>query len=76
MGRIDSGNIFSDAKARWPSGYILTLAPDGGWTLISTKHKVPVHTLASGTVKLSGQKWHRAELAFHGNQITATVDKH
>lgn len=76
MGRIDSGNIFSDATARWPSGYILTLTPDGEWTLVSTKHKVPVHTLASGTVKLSGQKWHRIDLAFHKNQITATVDKH
>jgi galactosylceramidase len=76
MGHIDAANIFADAKARWPSGYILSLSPDGVWSLFSAKSRVPIHTLASGKVKLSTQQWHHVGLAFHGSEITATLDNH
>jgi len=29
MGRIDSADVFQDANARWPSGYVLRLKLDG-----------------------------------------------
>jgi hypothetical protein len=74
MGRIDSADVFQDDKARWPSGYVLRLAPGGAWELLSAEYKKAVETLASGTVVIDHNQWHRLELRFHGKQITASLD--
>lgn len=74
MGRIDSANVFQDAKARFPSGYVLRLEPNGAWTLVSAEFKKPTVSLASGSSKLDDSQWHRLELRFHGTQIVASVD--
>jgi hypothetical protein len=74
MGRIDSADVFRDGNARWPSGYVLRLKPDGGWELLCTQFKKPVVTLASGTANLDPKKWHRLALRFKGNLIVAMLD--
>ena len=74
MGRIDSSDVFRDGKARWPSGYVLRVKPDGGWELLSAQYKKPVVTLASGTAHIDRAKWHHLELRFKGKQIDATLD--
>jgi O-glycosyl hydrolase len=74
MGRIDSADVFKDYKARWPSGYVLRLKPDGAWELLSAEFKKPVVTLASGSVALDRGKWHRLELRFKGERIVAVLD--
>jgi hypothetical protein len=74
MGRIDSSDVFRDGKARWPSGYVLRLKPDGGWELLSAQYKKPVAMLASGTVHIDRERWHRLELRFKGKTIDATLD--
>lgn len=74
MGRIDSADVFRDGKARWPSGYVLRVKPDGIWELLSTQFNKPVVTLASGTAKLDPEKWHRLALRFQGNRIVALLD--
>ncbi len=75
IGRIDSADVFRDGTARWPSGYVLTIDPDGKWTLSSAAYKAATRTLASGDVKLSDGQWHHAELKFRGSQITAFLDR-
>lgn len=74
MGRIDTADVFQDGNARWPSGYILRLKPDGAWELLSASFKKPVATLAAGSVKIDKAQWHHLELRFHGQQIKATLD--
>ena len=74
MGRIDSSDVFTDDKARWPSGHVLRVHPDGAWELLSTEYKKPVVTLASGSMPLDRNPWHQLELGFHGTQITAALD--
>jgi galactosylceramidase len=74
MGRIDSADVFQDDKARWPSGYLLSLNPDGSWQLASAEFKKPVVVLGSGNAQLDISKWHHAELRFHGRRIEALVD--
>lgn len=74
MGRIDSPNVFRDEKARWPSGYVLRLKPNGVWELLSTEFKKPVVTLASGTARIDPQGWHHLELGFQGARIVACLD--
>jgi hypothetical protein len=74
MGRIDSADVFQDGKARWPSGYVLRLKPDGAWELLLAEFKKPVVTLASGSAKIDRNQWHRLELRFRGAQITASLD--
>jgi hypothetical protein len=74
MGRIDSANVFEDSSARWPSGYVFRLKPDGGWELLSTEFKKPVVTLASGSAKIDPGQWHRLELRFRFKQIVASLD--
>jgi hypothetical protein len=73
MGRIDSANVFEDAKALWPSGYVLQLAKDGTWSLLSTAYKAPVRTLASGSVPV-GSGWKQLALAFRADQVTASIN--
>ena len=74
MGRIDSADVFQDGKEPWPSGYILRLEPDGNWMLLCTKYKQPARTLASGSIRIDRNQWHRLELRFHGKQIIASLD--
>ncbi len=74
MGRIDTADVFKDDKARWPSGYILRLKPDGAWELLTAEFKKPVATLASGSALINRSQWHRLELRFHGGQIVASLD--
>ena len=74
MGRIDSADVFEDDKARWPSGYILRLKPDGGWEVLSARFKKPVVILASGSARIDRERWHRLELRFKGKRIVASLD--
>jgi hypothetical protein len=74
MGRIDSSDVFTEDKARWPSGYVLRVHPDGAWELLSTEYKTPAVTLASGSTPLDRDQWHRLVLGFHGTHITAAID--
>jgi len=74
MGRIDSADVFRDEHARWPSGYVLRLQPDGRWELLSAEFKRSVVTLATGALKIDPDKWHHVELRFQGTQISALVD--
>jgi hypothetical protein len=74
IGRIDSADVFRDGNAIWPSGYVLSVHPNGGWALSSAAYKVVSRTLASGSMTLSADKWHRVVLKFHGQQITASID--
>lgn len=74
MGRIDTANVFENDGARWPSGYLFRLKPDGGWELLSEEFKKPLATLASGSVRIDPRQWHRLELRFHGKQIVASLD--
>jgi len=74
MGRIDSADMFQQHDARWPSGYILRVNPDGRWELLSSEYKKPVVTLASGTIKLDRDLWHHLELRFKGKRIVALLD--
>ncbi|HXW14216.1 MAG TPA: galactosylceramidase, partial [Terriglobia bacterium] len=59
LGRIDSADVFQDSKARWVSGYILSVHQDGTWELDSTKFKTPTRKLASGKVPLQPKTWHK-----------------
>lgn len=74
VGRIDSADWFQDGKARWPSGYVLTVQQDGSWELDSSKFKTPTVKLASGKVPFSLKTWHHLALAFRGSTIEASID--
>ncbi len=74
MGRIDSADLFQDGDAHWPSGYILRLRPDGRWDLSSSAYNRPTVPLASGSVTIDRNQWHRLELRFHGAKILAFLD--
>jgi len=73
-GRIDSADWFQDGKARWPSGYVLTVQQDGSWELDNAKFKTPTAKLASGKVAFSLKTWHRLALAFRASTIEASID--
>jgi hypothetical protein len=75
MGRIDSADVFIDGDARWPSGYLLRVKPNGSWELLSTEFKKHEVTLAGGTVKIKPEEWHQLELSFKGQQITVSLDQ-
>ena len=74
MGRIDNADVFQDGKARWPSGYVLSIEPGGKWSLSTSAYKISTRELASGSVLLSAGRWHHAELAFKANQVAASLD--
>jgi hypothetical protein len=74
LGRIDSSDWFQDGKARWPSGYVLTVQDDGTWELNSARYKVPIARLASGKASFSLNTWHRLALRFKGKNIEAFID--
>jgi hypothetical protein len=74
MGRIDSADWFQDGKARWLSGYVLTVQQDGGWGLNRARFKTPTAKLASGKVPFSLKTWHHLALAFRGSAIQASID--
>jgi hypothetical protein len=73
-GRIDSADVFQDAKAHWPSGYMLLVHPDGAWQLISTQFKKQPVVLAKGTAAFDRDRWHHVELSFSGTNISASLD--
>lgn len=74
IGRIDSADVFQDGKARWPSGYVFSVGPNGSWRLLSTQFNKPVVVLASGTAQLEPSRWHHLELLFHAKQVEARLD--
>jgi O-glycosyl hydrolase len=74
IGRIDSSDVFQQEKARWPSGYILRMNPNGAWELLSAAYKQPAATLASGSATIDRNQWHRLELSFHGTRVEALLD--
>ena len=74
MGRIDSADVFQDGCAKWPSGYVLRLKPDGAWDLLSTRYKEPTGTLAFGSIRIDHDQWHHLELRFRGALIEAMLD--
>jgi hypothetical protein len=74
IGRIDSSDVFKDGKARWPSGYVLRIAPSGAWEILSAEYKKPATTLASGSIVLDRSQWHRIQLSFRGDRILASLD--
>jgi hypothetical protein len=73
-GRIDSADVFQDNKARWVSGYVLSLQQDGTWELNNTKFNSPSNKLASGKVTSQLKTWHHLALAFKGSSIQVSID--
>lgn len=74
LGRIDSANVFIDDMATLPSGYVFRIASSGVWSLLSTEYKKPTRTLAHGNFQPGEDNWHRLELVFRGNQLSASID--
>ena len=74
MARIDSADVFQDGKARWPSGYVLSVEPSGAWRLVSAAFKKPVVVLGTGTAHGDAAAWHHVELRVHGQQIEARME--
>jgi hypothetical protein len=74
VGHIDSADWFQDGKARWVSGYVLSLQQDGSWELNGSKFKAPTVKLASGVVPLQRNPWHHLALTFKGSHIQASID--
>jgi Glycosyl hydrolase family 59/Glycosyl hydrolase family 59 central domain/Domain of Unknown Function (DUF1080) len=74
MGRIDNADVFKDAKAPWPSGYVFSLDPSGTWRLATAVYKTPTRDLAKGSAPLLKSKWHHAELAFQRETISVSLD--
>jgi len=74
MGRIDSADVFQDDKALFPSGYVLSLNPDGHWELLTAGFKRPAMTLASGTAAIDRNQWNHLGLRFRGSSIEVILD--
>ena len=73
-GRIDTADVFADAKARWVSGYVLFFRQDGTWELDSIKVNNSPASLASGKVFSSAKTWHHLALGFKGSSIQVSID--
>jgi len=74
LGRIDDGDVFKDDKAPFPSAYVLEVAQDGHWKLMSAKYKASTATLGSGQATVLPKTWHHLELNFKGANIRASID--
>jgi hypothetical protein len=74
MGRIDSADTFVEEKAKGPSGYVLSLEPDGAWRLTATVFNKPEIVLAKGAATVRPLSWHHLELSFAGRKIVAALD--
>lgn len=74
IGRIDSADVFQDQSARWPSGYVFSVAPDGFWRLFSSAFKKPIVSLGEGSTQVDRSAWHQLELRFHGNHLEGVID--
>jgi hypothetical protein len=74
VGRVNFANWFKDEKARWPSGYLLSVQQDGSWELNNSKFKTPTGKLASGKVPFSLNTWHHLALGFKGSTLHASMD--
>jgi hypothetical protein len=53
---------------------VLRIDPGGKWVLSTSAYKTATRELASGAVSLSAGRWQHAELAFKGNQISASLN--
>jgi O-glycosyl hydrolase len=68
LGRVDS-------QQHNAAGYHLRLSDQGAWTLYKQDASTKDTTLAAGTVAAPGTgTWHRLELRFHGEQVSALLD--
>jgi O-glycosyl hydrolase len=74
MGRIDSAVVFQDDKALFPSGYVLSLKPDGHWELLSAEFQKTTVTLVEDSATIDRGRWSHLELRFRGNRIEAFLD--
>ncbi|HEX4169433.1 MAG TPA: hypothetical protein VHZ55_28560 [Bryobacteraceae bacterium] len=74
IGRIDSADVFQDGHALYPSGYVLRIRKNGDWALLSTKYKLSPDTLAGGSAPMDAKRWHKLELIFQGDIISARLD--
>lgn len=74
LGRIDSSNVFSDHKAKLPSGYVFRIGSDGAWSLLSAEYKKPLRTLAQGHFSASKQQWQSLAMDFAGNRISVSLN--
>jgi hypothetical protein len=74
MARIDSADVFKDANAVYPSGYVLKLSADGHWELLSTAYNQRTVTLASGFAVSLEHGWHHVELACRGDILEPSLD--
>ena len=66
FGRIKCSLI---SRSDPPHGYWLKVGSDGRWELNAFKE-----TLASGTVVLGTNQWHKLALTFSGSRISASID--
>lgn len=73
MARIDSSDVFKNASALWPSGYVFRMTADGHWDLLTTSYEKPTVTLASGLADMKSE-WHRAEIHCHGSLVSVYLD--
>jgi hypothetical protein len=73
-GRVDSADWFQERKARWPSGYVLSIQHDGTWEIDSTRFNQASVKLASGKVSFSLKTWHHLALGFQGAAIQVRID--
>jgi hypothetical protein len=73
-GRVDSADWFQERKARWPSGYVLSVQHDGTWEIGSTRFNQATVKLASGKVSFSMKTWHHLALGFRGAAIQVRID--
>ena len=74
MARIDSADVFKDANALYPSGYVLKVSADGHWELLSTAYNRGTVILASGVTAGLDLGWHHLELKCRGEIIEPFLD--
>ena len=67
-------DVFQDQRARWPSGYIFSIAPDGSWQLFSATFKRPIVTLGGGATQIDRTQWHHLGLRFDGKHVEGMFD--
>jgi hypothetical protein len=74
MARVDSADVFKDANAVYPSGYVLKVSADGHWELLSTQYNRKTVTLAAGATAGLDHGWHHVELTCTGDTIEPSLD--
>lgn len=74
MARIDSANVFKNADAQYPAGYIFRVTSDNHWELLSTVYNQNTVRLAEGVTIGLDRGWHHIALSCHGASIKAYLD--